>query len=907
MESYLDTFSYEARIFENARRTADNAGDNSPKFSTDYFIFAAQSFVDLPNHEFTPQLLEELALPLKEEAYASYATYTAVATDVQKSLLVRQALHSIETLSADERRAFGIYLFSSPRQEGTYQALQSIVGSKLTAADFDILRNQPVHDRALATLLSTDLPIGASDFPQLSTLADAIRTNITKVDDRYQVQKLLESEVGQVPVYHLFSEAALGFVRQLGTLNPEQRKIVFQVAADPVSIALSEVISADLQSTTMLEKFRSLSTTDREGLLHYLAISFYRAGGVASLGPFDVLVAQARTVSEIVANIFASIAVLPVFVIAILVAGALARALLVHDKTRQIISVERAAGAHEQYKLGTPTDIFGREDTIADLAKLSGRGWGSLAIVGRRGVGKSRVLYSVYDRSVTRSSDDPPSIGVWLTAPAQFREEEFVASLFERLARASEAAIAKSLNAEPLAVRGMSHKVIRDASIIIGLGAAAVACLLYDILKRLARDEITVAWIPIYIVFASALIVLGFQWLRLQPLDLSPWLDRERSQSPHAVLLYRRIKDAFSIFMPGFVDPAIIRQETRRRQVTLVLGIVLITACVLCALGSAATDGSNREFFFNCALISGLAGGFFLLLRGPASKEPRSLGVIALVSEYRAFASEVIYRLRQGAIGGASPEHGRIVVCIDELDKIVDYDDLRNALRRIKTVFEVEGCYYIMSLAEDAMRRLYLGAVDGKTEVDSALDHVVELMPLGSIDMFRVVTHYLSSIGEKEVDEKVRKTIVALSFGISRDALRVADEWHASKDRGNCAKLVRAWRMRQVRYSEVLGTDLRQVCEGDARVVVPQVEAAVRLLLTSSDAIDSSAKAKLRALVMAWTMCLIEIGCEAPDGQFAEIVEVCMQIGYQVADQVPEAAVAKLQSVWSGMLPKVLV
>jgi hypothetical protein len=843
---------------------------------------------------------------LKEEIYASYAVYANIATEMQKVQPIIKTLHAIKRLSPDERRAFLVYLFSEPRRETTYEALKVFAVSKLKPADIDILREQPVYDRALATMLSNEAA-ATTEFPQLTPLAKAIKASVTSVDDRYRIQKLLESEGGHVPVFHLLSSRSLEFFSRLIELNPDQRKLVYGVAADPVSAVVDTIASAEPEVAKALGTFRSLKAPrDREGLLHYLAISFYRAGGDASLGPFDVLVAQARIVSETVANVFASFAAFPIFALAVILGGLLARALLAHDKMLDVICVEREKSAREQYKLGTPTDLVGREDTIAELADLSGRGWGSIAVVGRRGVGKSRVLYSVYQRSVAAGAGGPPSVGVWITAPAQFKEEEFVASLFERLARASEAAIAESLGAEPLSVRGMSLKVIRDASTIVGAGAIAVGCLLYDILHRLARNEIVVVWIPIYAVLAAALVTLAIQWFLLQPLDLSPWLNRERSQSPHAVLLYRRIREAFSVFMPGFVDPAIARQEAQRRQVSIVLGIVLLVACALCALGSAATSGDYREFFFNTALISGLAGGFFLLLRGPVAKEPRSLGVIALISEYRSFAAEVVQRLRQGAIGGTSPEHGRVVVCLDELDKIVDFDELRAALRRIKTVFEVEGCYYIMSLAEDALRRLYLGAVDGKTEVDSALDHVVELAPLGRIEMVRVVSDYFRSLGEPEVDERIKMTVAALSFGVSRDALRVADEWHASKSRSECAGIVRSWRLRRVRYTDALDAETREACEGDARVAMAKLASKVESLVLSSDANTPTSRATLRTVVMIWAVSLLEVACEAALGEFGEIVEACMKIGYQIGDGSVGAAVIKLQATWSKLnnLPK---
>jgi hypothetical protein len=81
LDSYLETFSYDSRIYDKEKvggpfRTKASNVDGAQRFSSEFFSSAASSYVPLPTQEFTPQLLEELALPLNVD-FAPVSRVTA--------------------------------------------------------------------------------------------------------------------------------------------------------------------------------------------------------------------------------------------------------------------------------------------------------------------------------------------------------------------------------------------------------------------------------------------------------------------------------------------------------------------------------------------------------------------------------------------------------------------------------------------------------------------------------------------------------------------------------------------------------------------------------------------------------------------------------------------------------------
>jgi hypothetical protein len=114
-------------------------------------------------------------------------------------------------------------------------------------------------------------------------------------------------------------------------------------------------------------------------------------------------------------------------------------------------------------------------------------------------------------------------------------------------------------------------------------------------------------------------------------------------------------------------------------------------------------------------------GGRGLVARARISRErelvERPATLSSLVNDFRALAAE------------AGQVTGRVVIAIDELDKMADPDAVRDLLRDIKGIFEVPGVHFLVSVSDEAARNLSLGALTERNEFNSSFYTVVQAQP----------------------------------------------------------------------------------------------------------------------------------------------------------------------------------
>src|SRR6202012_1580902 len=73
---------------------------------------------------------------------------------------------------------------------------------------------------------------------------------------------------------------------------------------------------------------------------------------------------------------------------------------------------------------------------------------------------------------------------------------------------------------------------------------------------------------------------------------------------------------------------------------------------------------------------------------------------------------------------------GKIIVCIDELDKVTDLDHVRFILREIKGALYVKGTFYILSISNDALRSFEGRLGDQRDIFESTFDDVFAVRAL---------------------------------------------------------------------------------------------------------------------------------------------------------------------------------
>jgi hypothetical protein len=123
---------------------------------------------------------------------------------------------------------------------------------------------------------------------------------------------------------------------------------------------------------------------------------------------------------------------------------------------------------------------------------------------------------------------------------------------------------------------------------------------------------------------------------------------------------------------------------------------------------------------------------------------------------------------------GVVPAYGRVVIAVDELDRVIQPEQVRNFLRRIKSLLTVDGVYYVMSMAEDVIESFQLRSISCKGEADSSFSEILRLGPLSTNESL----DFLQRTG-RELPEPSGSALAVLSAGIPRDLVRYVERLSA--------------------------------------------------------------------------------------------------------------------------------
>jgi len=595
-------------------------------------------------------------------------------------------------------------------------------------------------------------------------------------DYRDTFSKLLQADAPQASVMDLFSPESLTFAGKLVAADPpdERLKAFLAISADPVTPAVermaqrftptAESTGVDPRATLLanLKAFGNLEQPERqqEALLDLLAHDLYQQP-LKDLLPLAM--GNAQTYGLHLEVLLASLLFLPLFVGAIFLARWLARMLNGRD-------VLLASAAIESGRTSSPTPPFamglalhGRQGILDHLSKLARKGWGTVALVGHRGIGKTRLLQELLVPAA--GGENPPAIGVWITAPARFDEKEFISSVLDQVATQVERAVAFHLGAEPLAARQLKGRLRQETALHFAAVAVVFGLVFVSINASLADPILLLALTPTVVVLMAAFCIGFFHAATMQPVNLSAWLEARHSAHSQTVLMYREAVAALSRPGESTVTPTQSPYQTAlwifAGGVGLILSIPLLILIVVFPIWTGMLLGI------------GLLG--WLFARRTTSARPNERNLMGMLRTYREYVASVVQRVNSGALGTSKDRLG-LVICIDELDKIIDLGEVREFVRRIKGIFEVPGVHYYLSLAEDAFGALYLGSIDGKNEIDSSFDHVVRIRPLTIDEATAVVVEHFGRLGLDATEPRLARAVAAVTFGGARDALRLCDE-----------------------------------------------------------------------------------------------------------------------------------
>jgi hypothetical protein len=126
---------------------------------------------------------------------------------------------------------------------------------------------------------------------------------------------------------------------------------------------------------------------------------------------------------------------------------------------------------------------------------------------------------------------------------------------------------------------------------------------------------------------------------------------------------------------------------------------------------------------------------------------------------------------------GAVAEERKLVIGIDELDKLRTADSVEDFLNDIKGIFGVPGCYYLVSVSEDAAAGFERRGAPFRDVFDSSFDDVISLRPLDLASARKILHGLLLGWTEPFIG-----LCFVLSGGLPRDLWRVAHELVAQRD-----------------------------------------------------------------------------------------------------------------------------
>ncbi|HEX4701102.1 MAG TPA: hypothetical protein VH352_03150 [Pseudonocardiaceae bacterium] len=126
------------------------------------------------------------------------------------------------------------------------------------------------------------------------------------------------------------------------------------------------------------------------------------------------------------------------------------------------------------------------------------------------------------------------------------------------------------------------------------------------------------------------------------------------------------------------------------------------------------------------ASAKGGVAGFEVSGKAGLSVAGRALTYPELVDRFREFLADAVSVLDAEA-RSAGREPGRVIIGIDELDRIGAGEPARRLLNEIKAIFDVRGCYYLVSVSTEAQHDFELSGIGLRSTFDSSFDEVVRV------------------------------------------------------------------------------------------------------------------------------------------------------------------------------------
>ncbi len=728
----------------------------------------------------------ELALPLILELFIAYENYKQAVIEIASSENSNVGLFvdRFFELENNSQEAFKYYTTDLKPEEITelVQALQNLNG-----IDFEPVDNSKEFYpyRKLASMIEKIRDNNSEKLSKQDSVFLIAKKYAKQVNRRFDplLFKHMKITGKDLDIRYLFSSDLLAFLADLyEDLSTKDQFEFFKIIADPITYFYLHQSHGNASGRTLrvplesIEAYLTLEPEDQANFLHHLAINVYRFEGPFGLNTFEGIVYKAKSINSFLGLVSSIALFAPLFFLSAYLGIVLSKRLLTREQLLESIHQEYRDSDFKPYSEEL-VKLAGRESSLERISLLCKKNRSTIAITGRRGSGKSRLLREIYSR------DDKNNIGIWIDCPTRYSQEDFVTSILERLALAVENRISVFAGGKSLTTRRLekaSFSELVRVILILGLMSVLLPILIFE-------GQALLIWGPVLLLLTLSGSLMIVSYLKLQPLDIANQFGSDRKEQYQTSMLLMTTRNVLKFLRNRNGIDTEIPTRVSTKVVRLVF-LILIGVTALFFLTQVIFYTSPSGFFSNlmAGLLPSLAEQLFTLivlviawtLVWRIGKDPYTnvsgKTLISLIDAYRQYAKEIVYRLRHGALGA---NFKGIVVCIDELDKITNDTELREFIRNIKSIFDIDGVRYFLSISEDALMSFTLGSIAGKNEFDSSFDHIVYIESVDIATANEIVKEYMTTQLETDIDDDHSIILGFLSFGVPRDIIRKCERY----------------------------------------------------------------------------------------------------------------------------------
>jgi AAA+ ATPase superfamily predicted ATPase len=365
-----------------------------------------------------------------------------------------------------------------------------------------------------------------------------------------------------------------------------------------------------------------------------------------------------------------------------------------------------------------PDYYIEREDEVKKIKDFIEKTEGAvIGLTGVRGSGKTTIMEKV----IKKYKDDYFTLKI--SSPTGYDEKEFFIMVFRR--------ICEEVN------KRIEEKFRMRTSI-------------EELAKRKSMKYL-ILFLLFYIIPIIFVSLITFYPFSIGLLSLSSFFSSSS--------LLARLFIGYIIAIPaGFLAMKFLREFRKMRRFPKMLGLHLATQDIL------ETLKYERTISYHTEAEAGITKHITAFFKMGKELKTRPFTLPGLTSEYNDYVSNVI-----DVFGG------KAIICIDELDKIADPEEVKKLLRGIKGAIFQKNCYYLISISEDAVRSFRTRISAERDMLESTFDEMINLDRIDLNIARKIAKQWLCQEEKEELSQEARRTIDimgVLSGGVPRELIR---------------------------------------------------------------------------------------------------------------------------------------